>query len=55
MENRLKKEWVDKIADNYSEEHGWSDTGGSSFYAHATGLSILSLLYFNEGESKQSL
>lgn len=52
----VKKEWIEKVADSFSKEYGWRfDKNSNYFSAHATGLSLLSLIYYKDGDIKQSI
>ena len=51
--NLVKKEWIDTIKDGLTEDPGWRDKGLFVSDAHATGLALLSLIYYTEGENEQ--
>jgi len=50
----VQKEWADMARDNLTEDPGWRRENAFSSNAHTTGLALLSLIYYQEGESKQS-
>lgn len=52
--NLVKKEWIDLIRDNFNKEYGWMEREKKSFNGHASGLSLLSLIYFVEGDKEQA-
>lgn len=50
----VEKEWISKVKRNFKKDDlGWRDIGESMSNPHTTGLSILALIYFSEGETAQ--
>lgn len=52
--NVVKKEWVDIVKDNLTDDPGWRRERAFFSNAHTTGLALLSLIYYREGENRQS-
>ncbi|MCG8568647.1 MAG: DUF4735 domain-containing protein [Spirochaetes bacterium] len=48
--HKIKPEWIDRIKKMQNPDQGWGDDGSD---AHATGLALLSIAYFEEGKRKQ--
>lgn len=44
----VEKEWVDRIKNSMTKNSSWHDEKGRASDAHATGLSILAMLYYSE-------
>lgn len=55
--NLVKKSWIEKVKDNFIDNPpGWKAVDFLKYpNSHTTGLSILSLLYYLEGESYQPI
>lgn len=52
----VKKEWIDLIANNFSTETGWIDPKSKNgFSVHVNGLALLSIIYYLENKSYQSV
>ncbi|OGI59722.1 hypothetical protein A2814_00195 [Candidatus Nomurabacteria bacterium RIFCSPHIGHO2_01_FULL_38_19] len=50
----VKKEWIERVKDNFTNDLGWRANYLSVFSnPHTTGLSILSLIYYLEAKPKQ--
>jgi hypothetical protein len=54
-QSSIKKEWIDLIIQNYNPAYGWMDPQKQEFSLHVTGLSLLSLIYYAEGNNKQTI
>ncbi|MFZ1626193.1 MAG: hypothetical protein WAT81_00130 [Candidatus Moraniibacteriota bacterium] len=53
--NLVKKEWVDRVVRNLTQDPGWRTGKDTASNAHTTGLALLSLLYFSDGSPLQPL
>jgi hypothetical protein len=51
----IKKEWIELVRNNFIKDLGWLDKKKQEFNVHVTGLALLSLMYYAEGENEQSL
>jgi len=50
----VKREWIEKIQNSLTDDPGWRSGTDTVSNAHTTGLALLSLLYFQAGQSHQS-
>jgi hypothetical protein len=51
--NAIRKEWTDMVKENLTQDPGWRMENTFSSSAHTTGLALLSMIYYREGENKQ--
>lgn len=51
----VKKDWIERIENNFSKSYGWTDKGMTDFYAHTHGLSLLALIYYAENKPSQEI
>lgn len=51
--NLVKQEWVDVVKNNFDKEYGWRQENKPEFSGHVSGLSLLSLIYYIEGNNEQ--
>lgn len=49
----VEKEWVGKVKNSQATNFSWHDKAGLATDAHATGLAILSMIYYAEGNAAQ--
>lgn len=51
--NVVKREWIEKIQSNLTTDPGWRSGADTFSNAHTTGLALLALLYFQDGQPHQ--